>query len=218
MCAARLDRARSHCSFQVNSHSMELPLPARIETARLLLRPWEVADAQRLKDAIDANLEHLRAWMPWAMTEPSALETVALRIETFRQNFATGAEWVFAIFSRDESRVIGGIGLHPRIGVGAVEIGYWAQMHETRQGYITEAAEALTAVAFASPDVERVQIRCDPANVAARQYLGGSDTHTSPPWLQTRSRRLGYPGTLWCGRCHAWPSLSATTDRSALSA
>lgn len=146
---------------------MELPLPARIETARLLLRPWEVADAQRLKDAIDANLEHLRAWMPWAMTEPSALETVALRIETFRQNFATGAEWVFAIFSRDESRVIGGIGLHPRIGVGAVEIGYWAQMHETRQGYITEAAEALTAVAFASPDVERVQIRCDPANVAS---------------------------------------------------
>lgn len=146
---------------------MELPPPARIETSRLVLRPWEVADAQRLKDAIDANLEHLRAWMPWAMTEPSELEAVALRIETFRQSFATGTEWVFAIFSRGESRVIGGIGLHPRIGLGAVEIGYWAQRHETRQGYITEAVKALTAVAFASPEIERVQIRCDPANVGS---------------------------------------------------
>lgn len=146
---------------------MKLIIPTRLETSRLLLRPWEVADAQRMKDVIDANLEHLRAWMPWATTEPSPHEMMEARIESFLENFATGTEWVFAIFSRDESRVIGGIGLHLRIGLGGVEIGYWAQAHETGQGYITEAAEALTAVAFSSPEVERVQIRCDPQNLAS---------------------------------------------------
>src|SRR5678815_5969902 len=58
------------------------PLPDRIVTSRLVLRPWSVADAPVLKALIDANLEHLRAWMPWALNEPSPVEAVAQRIET----------------------------------------------------------------------------------------------------------------------------------------
>jgi RimJ/RimL family protein N-acetyltransferase len=61
--------------------------------------------------------------------------------------------------------VLGGTGLHPRVGAHALEIGYWMRSDAAHQGLATEAAGALAAVAFAIPGVERVEIRCDPKNV-----------------------------------------------------
>lgn len=141
-----------------------MPFASEIRTPRLLLRPWRVADAARLKDAIDRNLTQLRQWMPWAMDEPSPLKVIEERILKFEQDFAAGADSVYAIFSADEAEVLGGTGLHPRID-GGVEIGYWLDRRHQGQGLATEAAQALCAEAFAHPDIERVQIRCDPRNV-----------------------------------------------------
>lgn len=120
-----------------------------------------------LKHALDTNADHLRGRIPPAVAESGPLETIVARIQGYERSFATGAEWLFAILARDDARLIGGIGLYPRVGPGAIEIGYWAQAHETGQGYITEAAWALTTAAFASPDIERVEIRCPRVNVAS---------------------------------------------------
>jgi RimJ/RimL family protein N-acetyltransferase len=144
---------------------MPTDMPIRIETQRLALRPWEIADAALLKQAIDANLEHLQAWMPWAMQEPSPLTVMEKRIAKFRADFAARIDWTYAIFARDESMVIGGCGLHPRIGSDGLEIGYWVQASHTRRGYATEAAAALTRVALRTPGIDRVEIRCDPRNL-----------------------------------------------------
>jgi RimJ/RimL family protein N-acetyltransferase len=146
---------------------MPTDMPKRIETQRLALRPWEIADAPILKRAIDGNLEHLRAWMPWAMEEPSPVSVIEQRIGRFRVDFAEGTEWLYAIFSRDESVFIGGCGLHPRIGPGGLEIGYWVQSAHTRRGFATEAAAALTRVALHAPGIERAEIRCDPRNLVS---------------------------------------------------
>jgi RimJ/RimL family protein N-acetyltransferase len=134
-----------------------------IRTARLLLRPWRVADAPLLKDAIDRNLAHLRAWMAWAADEPSPLGVIEARILKFEQDFAAGSDSIYAIFSAEESEIIGGTGLHPR-SEGGVEIGYWLDRRQQGQGYATEAARALTNEAFRQAEIERVQIRCDPRN------------------------------------------------------
>jgi RimJ/RimL family protein N-acetyltransferase len=143
-----------------------MPFASEIRTERLLLRPWRVADAPRLKDAIDRNLAHLRAWMPWAMDEPSPLGVIEARILKFEQDFVAGSDSVYAIFSPDESLVIGGTGLHPRIEDG-VEIGYWLDRRQQGQGLATEAARALTEEAFCHAAIQRVQIRCDPLNLAS---------------------------------------------------
>jgi len=145
---------------------MPLIFPATVLTERLLLRPWRVADASALKAAVDANLDHLRAWLPWAMEEPSPLDVVETRIRKFEEEFAAGTDGIYGIFTRDESAVLGGTGLHPRIADG-VEIGYWIARSHTRQGYATEAARALTAVALRLPGVQHVQIRCDERNSAS---------------------------------------------------
>jgi RimJ/RimL family protein N-acetyltransferase len=142
-------------------------MPLRIETQRLALRPWETADSALMKQVIDANLEHLQAWMPWAMQEPSPLGVIEKRIAKFRADFAARSDWTYAIFLRDESMVIGGCGLHPRIEPDGLEIGYWVQASHARQGYATEAAAALTRIALRMPDIERVEIRCDPRNLVS---------------------------------------------------
>lgn len=139
--------------------------PQRIQTARLVLRGWRPEDAPLLKGAIDASLEHLQSWMRWAMAEPSPLETIAERLAAFADNFAAGRDWGYGLFTPDERSVIGGTGLHPRIGPGGLEIGYWLHVGHTRRGYATEAAAAMTRTGFEMPDVARMEIRCDPRNL-----------------------------------------------------
>ena len=139
----------------------------RIVTRRLVVRCWEPRDAPLLKDAIDSSLDHLRAWMPWAQHEPQTLAEKVELLREFRGQFDLGANSVYAIFDAAEERVLGGTGLHPRIGPGALEIGYWIRADATGRGYATESTAALTRVAFEVADVDRVEIRCAPANLAS---------------------------------------------------
>jgi len=146
---------------------MHLVLPSEVPTPRLVLRRWRKTDAAVLKATLDANLAHLQAWLPWAMAEPSPLEVIEERLDLFARQFDHGEQWLLAIWSRASDELLGGIGLHPRIGEDGLEIGYWLQAGATGQGYVTEAADALTRLALQQPGIFRVQIRCDPENVAS---------------------------------------------------
>jgi RimJ/RimL family protein N-acetyltransferase len=158
-----------------------VPPPYRIETPRLVLRCWDPRDAPLLKDALDSSLDHLRPWMPWARYEPEPLEAKVDLLRRFRGWFDLGQDFVYGIFSRDESEVVGGTGLHTRVGDDAFEIGYWIRASRTREGLATEAAAALTRVAFDICEVDRVEIRVDPANdrsLAVPQKLGFAEEAT----------------------------------------
>jgi len=140
------------------------PLPGPIRTTHLVIRCWEPRDAPMLKEAVDSSLTELRLWMPWALTEPSPLESISERIAKFRRAFVEGRDWVYGIFDENETRVIGGTGLHPRTLPGRLEIGYWVRSSETGKGYGTEAAAALMERAFREHGVVAVEIRCVPRN------------------------------------------------------
>ncbi len=137
----------------------------RIQTSRLVVRCWDPRDAAMLKKAIDANLDHLRPWMDWAQDEPRPLEPKIEMLRRARAQFDLNQDYPFGIFNPEETRVIGGGGLHTRIGIGALEIGYWIDQEFINQGLATEAAAALTRVAFEVEEVRRVEIHCDPNNV-----------------------------------------------------
>lgn len=141
-------------------------LPAyRIVTPRLVVRCWEPADAPLMKAAVDSSIEHLRPWMPWASAEPEELQKKIDLLRHFRGQFDLGVDFVYGIFNGDETAVIGGTGLHTRVGEGAREIGYWIRAEEIGQGYATEAASALTRVGFEIEKLRRIEIHCDAANV-----------------------------------------------------
>jgi RimJ/RimL family protein N-acetyltransferase len=140
----------------------------RIVTERLVVRCWDPTDAPKLKEAIDSSLEHLRAWMPWAHNEPQTLEEKIALLRGFRGQFDKDEDFVYAIFDRDESRVLGGTGLHTRIGEHAREIGYWIRADAEGSGYVTEAVAALTRVGFELEGLDRIEIRVEPENVRSR--------------------------------------------------
>jgi len=139
----------------------------RVETDRLVLRCWEPDDAGLLKDAIDASLDHLRMWMPWANNEPELLAVKVKRLRHFRAMFDLDKDYIYAIFNQDETLVLGGSGLHTRLGENVREIGYWIHSDHINQGYATEASAALTKVAFEIERMDRVEIQCSPKNLAS---------------------------------------------------
>ena len=139
----------------------------RVVTERLVLRCWQPTDAPLHKAAIDASLEHLRPWMPWAQDHPQPVEALAAVLRRFRGEFDLDQNYVYGILSRDETSVLGGTGLHPHLGPDGVEIGYWIRADRVRQGLATETAGALTRVAFEINAMEFVEIHCDARNVAS---------------------------------------------------
>ncbi len=141
--------------------------PYRIETERLVIRCYEPRDAPLTKDAVDSSLEHLRPWMPWAADEPQTLEEKTDLLKSFRSAFAAGENFTYAIFSADESEQLGGTGLHPRVGPGGLEIGYFVRVSATRQGIATESSAALTRVGFEVCGADRIEIRIEPRNEAS---------------------------------------------------
>ena len=143
------------------------PAPYRIETERLVVRCYEPRDAPLLKDAIDSSLEHLQPWMPWALDEPQALEQKIELVESFRSSFDAGENFTYGIFAADEAEVLGGTGLHPRVGLGGLEIGYWVRASATRQGIVTESTAALTRAGFEVCEADRIEIRIEPRNEAS---------------------------------------------------
>jgi RimJ/RimL family protein N-acetyltransferase len=138
-----------------------------LETPRLLIRPWRPDDAPQLRDAISDSTDELRRFTPWVIPESPELSTLVARIHAFRDQLSENQSWVYGIFDRDDRRVIGQIGLYARVGPGALELGYFIRSDSARRGYATEAATAMIDAAFGESDTARVEIRCDPANVAS---------------------------------------------------
>jgi RimJ/RimL family protein N-acetyltransferase len=102
--------------------------------------------------------------MPWTESEPQTLDEKVELLRGFRGRFDLGEDFVYAILDRAETEVVGGTGLHTRVGPEGLEIGYWVRASRIGAGLASEATAALTRAAFEVCGVDRVEIRVDPAN------------------------------------------------------
>ena len=141
--------------------------PPKLDLDGFSLRAWSAADAAPLRAALAGSDAHLRAWTPWVVDGRVAGLSLEDRLTRHGADFAAGVEWVYGLFSVDGTEVLGGCGLYPRVGAGALELGYWLAAAHTGRGLATRAAAALTRLAFEGPDIDHVEIRCDPRNVAS---------------------------------------------------
>lgn len=164
----------------------------RIETERLVLRCFDPKDAAALKTAVDASLDHIRPWIPWARDEPQTLDQKVDLLRHYRGQFDLGRDRIYGIFDRAESELLGGTGLHDRVGEGARELGYWIAKSRARRGYTTEATSALVRAGFEVDLLERIELHCEPENVASvavARKLGFTHDGT----LRARLPRRGGP-------------------------
>ena len=132
----------------------------------MVLRHYQGDELQALLEAVTASLAHLRPWLPWASAEP--LEPgLSGFIRQSAARFRRGEDFSYAIWDDAASLIVGGAGLHPRLGPGRIEIGYWVRAGWLRRGIATVTARALTSAAFTMPGIEEVHIHCDEANLAS---------------------------------------------------
>ena len=144
--------------------------PYRIETERLVLRCYDPHDAPLVKEAIDESVEHLREFMPWTDAEPQTLEEKVELCRRFRAAFDSGENFTYGIFDRGETRLLGGAGLHPRVGPGGLEIGYWVRASEVRRGIATEALRLVLPECRAL-GIDPALLTCDTDNAGSARVI-----------------------------------------------
>lgn len=182
-----------------------------IRTPRLVLRCWDESDAPAALEAITESLEHLRVFMPWAHEEPTTVEAKVELFRAFRMKFEQGVDFIYGILDRDTGQVLGGTGLHGRVGAAALEIGYWIHADHLRRGYATECSAALTRLGFEHLDLTLMEIHCDPTNMGSAgvpRKLGYRLAAVIPNWV---ARADGTPrdSMIWRMTAEAFPASPA---------
>jgi RimJ/RimL family protein N-acetyltransferase len=130
----------------------------------ITLRRWSAGDAGDLVEAVNDTLDELRPWMPWAQ-QAATQRGIRTVLDSANAAWNGGREFSYTIRRADALGVLAGCcGLHNRIGVGGLEIGYWVRTGHMGRGIATDAARLLSRSAFALAGVERVEIHCDQAN------------------------------------------------------
>lgn len=149
---------------------MSAPSP-RLETERLILRPFTLDDAPRLQVLVsDRAIAETTSAIPYPYPENGAIEWVRSQLEPgVSESFAT-----FAVTLRSTGELIGSFGLRIKAEHQRAEMGYWIGVSFWGQGYATEAAKAVIGYAF-SRGLNRVfaeHYRTNPASGRVLQKAG----------------------------------------------
>ena len=143
-----------------------------LETVRLVLRPFTVADApdvQRLAGEREVASTTLNIPHPY---EAGMAEQW---INTHHEVYKRGEGVSFAIVRRVDHVLIGAIGLRLQQSHARTELGYWIGIPFWRQGYCTEAAQAVVRYGFEVLGLHRIyatHITRNPASGRVMQKLG----------------------------------------------
>lgn len=160
----------------------------RLETERLILRPWQDKDAEDLYTfARDPRVGPAAGWPPHTCVEDS--------LEVIRAVFApTGA---LAVVLKTTGQAIGSIGLMrgnlSNIGLPDVEaeLGYWIGVPYWGMGLMPEAAKALIRYGFCSLGLEAIWCGSFDSNEQSRRVqekCGFHYHHTAETWWQGEKR------------------------------
>jgi ribosomal-protein-serine acetyltransferase len=165
-------------------------LPLELEGPRIHLRTLAVRDAARVFAVVARNRRHLDRWLPWVV-DTRDVSDIAVYIRRSRRERRLSQAFHYGIFLGDA--YIGQISifavsiLHRR-----GEIGYWLDRSHGGQGYMTEAVAVLVDAARRGLNLDRIEIRVEPGNVASRaiaERLGFTYEGT----LRHQVRRKGKP-------------------------
>ena len=135
---------------------IDIPMP--IETDRLIIRSPMPGDGPLVTDAKRETWNDLTRWMPWAKGTPDEREDEAV-MRRAQADFILRTDLMMIAFERSSGRPVVFTGLHRTDWHARVfEIGYWARTSAQGQGYVTEAANALTHFAFNALAARKVVI------------------------------------------------------------
>jgi len=143
-----------------------------LETDRLVLRPFELSDAQRVQLlAGDRAIAATTALIPHPYEDGMAEQWIGAHQERFEKD--EGVD--FAITLKSNRELIGAIGLGLRRNDEYGILGYWIGKPYWGSGYCTEAARAVLQYAFGELQMNRVyahHLQHNPASGRVMQKIG----------------------------------------------
>ena len=140
-----------------------------LETERLIIRDWlvkDVSDAQEY--ASDPEVSRYMDWGPNSFRETK--DFIRDAISQAKEKPRRGFE--LAIYLKEESRVVGGIGLSVKdLVYSTAMLGYALNKDYWQKGIASEAALALLGFAFRDLDLHRVYATTDTKNLGSQKVL-----------------------------------------------
>ena len=174
-----------------------------IETPRLLIRPFQAEDLERIQALLERafgesslSQEERRSWLDWSALSQKWLPKMhqppygdqAVTLKSTGE--IIGAAGLVPLLDHYEQ--IPGLSDTPQNRFTTPELGlFWAVDPDfQRQGFATEAAQALIDFAFRELHLKRVLATTETANTSSQAVMRklGMALHTNPypqpPWLQ----------------------------------
>jgi ribosomal-protein-alanine N-acetyltransferase len=116
-----------------------------LKTERLILRPFEMSDAPRVKLlAGDKEIADTTLNIPHPYEDGMAEQWIG----THKEKFEKGELANFAVILKDPDQLIGAIGLVINKRFNRAELGYWIAKDHWNQGYGSEAAARILEYGF----------------------------------------------------------------------
>jgi len=144
-----------------------------LKTKRLILRPVQRKD---ISDIVE-NINNIRVtrWLlvvPYPYARKDAGVWIKSQRKAEKEKPSERKNYQFGIELREESRVIGGIGLHKVDRVqGKAEVGYWLGQNYWRNGYGSEALKAMLDFAFKKLRLRKVEAGVFKGNPSSGKLL-----------------------------------------------
>lgn len=139
--------------------------PERLETPRLVIRPYATGDADALFNAINRSRETLKQFLPWAETGHLDQANTRQFIEKALHSWQLHEDMLSLVITSNQGALLGGVGLQSiNWLVPRVELGYWLSDGSAGHGIMQETVRAVSRVCLATLRVARIEIRCDARN------------------------------------------------------
>ena len=145
----------------------------RLDTERLILRPPAHTDFRDWANLRLQSREFLTPWEPTWAPDHLSRKSFANRVYWAQRCINTETELPMFMIERTQNRVIGAItfSLIRRGPSQTANLGYWIGAPFARQGYMSEAIQAMVHHAFVKMDLSRIEAGCLPENAPSRATL-----------------------------------------------
>jgi [ribosomal protein S5]-alanine N-acetyltransferase len=145
----------------------------RLDARRVYLRPPTEKDWREWAELRAASRAFLEPWEPTWPGDALSRPAYRRRFDQIVDEINGDTGYAFHIFRRGDHRLVGGITLsHVRRGVAQTgTLGYWVGLAFARQGFMTEAIEAVSDFAFDRLKLHRLEAACLPTNEPSRRVL-----------------------------------------------
>ncbi|MCO7319823.1 GNAT family N-acetyltransferase [Riemerella anatipestifer] len=125
----------------------------KIETERLILNQPLLNDIKNIVDILnDETYSKNTINIPF----PYTIKSAKFWVELAKQGFENKTQYIFAIRTKENSKIIGGIDLGIELRFNKAELGYWLDNKYWNHGYMTEAVKAVINFGFEKLKLKRI--------------------------------------------------------------